>query len=73
MTFPKGQWTTEYAVRFDWKDTVTNYRPAPTEDVAVAWARRINDSSHNGKVVAQAVSRQVFHGEWQPLPERTDT
>lgn len=70
MTFPKGHWATEYAVEYlstdgkSWGQDVLC-----TEDAAderAAWWQKYGYET-------KTLSRQVFHGEWQPLPERTNT
>lgn len=71
MTFPKGQWTTEYAVEYkhpDEKSWGIDDLGTSLENAGqrAAWWR-----GHGYDV--KTMTRQVFHGEWQPLPERTNT
>lgn len=64
----RGQWTTEYAVRFtdhEGENIHIEYQ-AEREDAEsnLAWWRDVQECAD-----AHIVTRQAFHGEWQPLPE----
>lgn len=67
MTFPKGQWTTEYGIQWGRPHEVDS-EPRNLEEAKVI-ARVYRDNGWGSHIV----TRQTFHGEWQPLPERTNT